>query len=96
MTSAEYNGQGYANNDPTITINIKGKNGEVACIKFSRHDKALLAVSYNTEYQYTLKTLKKIEQETKDRAAQRQKSAVSASRSHSPSLENSIQLIPSK
>jgi len=96
VASAEYNGQGYANNDPTITINIKGKNGEVACIQFSRHDKALLAVSYNTEYQYTLKTLKKIEQETKDRATQRQKPAISASGSHSPSLENSIQLIPSK
>lgn len=79
VASVEYNCQGYGNNDPDITFNIKGENGEVASMTFSRYDKALLAVSYNAEDQYTLKTMERIEQETKDRDAQRQKSAPSAS-----------------
>lgn len=86
VASVAYNCQGYSNNDPDITFNIKGENGEVASMTFSRYDKALLAVSYNAEYQYTLKTIERIEQEIKDRDAQRQKSAPSDSRNQAPSL----------
>ena len=86
VASVEYNCQGYGNNDPDITFNIKGENGEVASMTFSRYDKALLAVSYNAGYQYTLKTMERIEQETKDKAVQRQKSASSASGNQAPSL----------
>ncbi len=74
VKSSEYNSQGYANNDPTISINVAGDNGEIACIKFSRYDKALLSISYPVSYQYTLKTLEKIEQETKEKDAKRKKS----------------------
>ena len=86
VVSVEYNCQGYRNNDPDITFNIKGENGEVASMTFSRYDKALLAVSYNSGYQYTLKTTERIEQETKDRDAQRRKSAPSANGNQAPSL----------
>jgi hypothetical protein len=73
VTSSEYNCQGYSNNDPTISVNIKGENGEVACIDFSRYDKAILSISYPVAYQYTLKTLEKIEQEMKEKDAKRKK-----------------------
>lgn len=86
VASVEYNCQGYGNNDPDITFNIKGENGEVASMTFSRYDKALLAVSYNAEYQYTLKTIGKIEQDMRDRDAQRQKTEPSASGNQAPTL----------
>lgn len=84
VASVEYNCQGYRNNDPDITFNIKGENGEVASMTFSRYDKALLAVSYNARYRYTLKTIEKIEQKVKD--AQMQKSVPSADGNHAPFL----------
>lgn len=72
VASVEYNCQGYKNNDPDITFNIKGENGEVASMTFSRYDKALLAISYNAQYQYTLKTMEKIEKKVKDKDAKKQ------------------------
>jgi hypothetical protein len=86
VASAEYKGQGYSDNDPTISFTIKGENGEVASIEFSRYDKALLAVSYHAGYQYTLKSLEKLAQETKDRYEQRKKSAASDNGNQAPSL----------
>lgn len=83
VASVKYNCQGYGNNDPDITFDIKGENGEVATMTFSRYDKALLAVGYNAGYQYTLKNMERIEQET----AKRQKSAPSASGNQAPSLK---------
>jgi hypothetical protein len=72
VASVEYNCQGYNNNDPDITFNIKGENGEVASMTFSRYDKALLAISYNAQEQYTLKYIEKMEQESKDKDAKKQ------------------------
>ncbi|RXE60393.1 hypothetical protein [Acetivibrio mesophilus] len=87
VASVEYNCQGYRNNDPDITFNIKGENGEVASMTFSRYDKALLAVSYNAGYQYTLKTIERIEQKVKNMdASQMQKSVPSASGNQAPFL----------
>ena len=63
VASVQYNCQGYSNNDPDITFDIKGENGEVAQMTFSRYDQALLGISYSVGYQYTLETIKKIEQE---------------------------------
>lgn len=82
VASAEYNCQGYGNNDPDITFNIKGKNGEVASMTFSRYDKVLLGISYNAEYKYTQEYLKHLEQ----KAARRQSSVSSNSGNQTPAL----------
>ena len=82
VASVEYNCQGYGNNDPDITFNIKGKNGEVASMTFSRYDKALLGISYNAEYKYTKEYIKQLEH----KAAQRQNSVPSNSGSQMPAL----------
>lgn len=86
VASVEYNCQGYGNNDPDITFNIKGENGEVASMTFSRYDKALLAVSYNAGYKYTVDYVKQLEQQAQDAAAKRQNSASSNSGNQTPSL----------
>lgn len=41
VVDCRYNSQGYSNNDPDITIDVTGENGEKAIITFSRYDKAL-------------------------------------------------------
>lgn len=66
MKSVEYNGQGYANNDPTISIDITGENGEIALMSFSRYDKALLGISYNTEYKSSLEFHEQAQEKTKE------------------------------
>lgn len=78
VVAAEYNGQGYANNDPTISFNIKGENGEVALMTLSRYDKALLGIGYSAEYKYTVEYAKQLDQQAEE-AAQRQKSASAVS-----------------
>jgi len=50
VQSAQYAGQGYSNNDPTISVEISGENGEVALMTFSRYDRSLLGISYPPEY----------------------------------------------
>lgn len=86
VASVEYNCQGYSNNDPDITFNIKGENGEGASMTFSRYDKALLAVSYNAEYKYTVKYMKQLEQKAQEKSAKSQKSTPSTSGNQAPSL----------
>lgn len=88
VASVEYNGQGYSNNDPDITFDIKGKNGEVASMTFSRYDKALLGISYHAGYKYTLEEIGRMERETKERAALRQQSAPSAGDNQVPVLKS--------
>jgi hypothetical protein len=68
IAAAEYNCQGYTNNDPDITFVVKGENGEAASMTFSRYDKALLSIGYPASYQYDLKELGKLEQETRGKA----------------------------
>ncbi len=86
VASVEYNGQGYSNNDPDITFNIKGENGEVALMTFSRYDKALLGISYNAEYKYTVEYMKQLEQKAQEKSAQRQKSASQNSGNPTPAF----------
>lgn len=74
VTSVVYNCQGYGNNDPDITFNIKGKNGEVASMTFSRYDKALLAISFNAENKYTQEYAKQLEQ----KVSQKRQSTISS------------------
>lgn len=75
VKSVEYNGQGYANNDPSISIDVKGENGEVALMDFSRYDKALLGIIYNTEYKAALERAQNYEKEMLDKMNEKEKSA---------------------
>ncbi|WP_315122011.1 hypothetical protein [uncultured Clostridium sp.] len=50
IKSVKYNGQGYSNNDPTISVDIVDENGEIALMTFPRYDKALLGIEYNGSY----------------------------------------------
>lgn len=90
VTSVDYNNQGYSDNDPDITFIIKGENGELASMTFSRYDKALLGISYNAGYKYMNEYVKQLEQQAQE-AAQRQKSAPSASGNQAPSFTIDIQ-----
>lgn len=85
VTSVDYNCQGYSNNDPDITFVIKGENGELASMTFSRYDKTLLGISYNAEYKYTVEYMKQLEQQTQT-AAKGQNSASQNSENQTPSL----------
>lgn len=62
VVTAEYDGQGYSSNDPIIQLVVRGKNGEVAQLSFSRYDKSLRSISYNAEYKYILELMNKMEQ----------------------------------
>ncbi len=62
IASVRYNCQGYSNNDPDITFDINGENGEVAIMTFSRYDKALTGIGYYAQYKYTLAQIEKMEQ----------------------------------
>ena len=54
VKSVKYNGQGYSNNVPTVSIDITGENGEIALLTFSRYDKELLGIVYNASYKPSL------------------------------------------
>lgn len=86
VTAADYNCQGYSDNDPDITFVVKGENGELASMTFSRYDKALLGISYHAEYKYTVEYMKQLEQQAQGAAAQRQNPASSNSGNQAPAL----------
>jgi len=73
VASVEYNCQGYSSNDPDITFDIKGENGEIALMTLSRYDKALIGIGYYAQYQYTIAEIEKFEQEASENAVQSQK-----------------------
>lgn len=62
VKTAEYNGQGYSGNDPTISVNVTGENGEIALMSFSRYDRALLGIVYDGMYKPSLEAHKKSQQ----------------------------------
>lgn len=47
VQAVTYNSQGYCGNDPDITVNVIGVNGEKALLTFSRYDQALTGVGYD-------------------------------------------------
>lgn len=49
----EYNCQGYAGNDPTIAVNVIGKNGEIVNMDFSRYDQTFLGLTTDTSRKIT-------------------------------------------
>ena len=51
VKTAEYGGQGSNNNDPIIWYELTGSDGERARITFSRHDSAVVGVTFNAGMQ---------------------------------------------
>ena len=49
VDAVSYNCQGYAGNDPDITFDVVGTNGEKALVTLSRYDRQLTAVGYDAE-----------------------------------------------
>lgn len=49
----EYNCQGYSGNDPTIAVNVIGRNGEIINMDFSRYDQMFLGLITDTSRKVT-------------------------------------------
>ncbi len=49
----EYNCQGYSGNDPDITVNVIGENGEIIYMCFSRYDQTFLGFIADTSRRIT-------------------------------------------
>ncbi len=49
----EYNCQGYAGNDPTISVDVIGENGEIVNMSFSRYDQMFLGLITDTSLKVT-------------------------------------------
>lgn len=49
----EYNCQGYSGNDPTIAVDVIGKNGEIVNMDFSRYDQTFLGLITDTSRKIT-------------------------------------------
>lgn len=49
----EYNCQGYSGNDPTIAVDVIGKNGEIVNMNFSRYDQTFLGLITDTSRRIT-------------------------------------------
>lgn len=64
VKSAEYAGQGYGANDPSISVNVTGINGETALLSFSRYDKKLTGIGYPAGNRISNEASEKWEKET--------------------------------
>ncbi|OME92836.1 MULTISPECIES: hypothetical protein [Paenibacillus] len=74
IKSVAYNGQGYSDNDPTISLDIKGEDGEIALMTFSRYDKALLGIGYNGSYKPSLEFSERLMKRVEEKAKELEKS----------------------
>lgn len=54
-----YNCQGYSGNDPDISFEVIGENGNIALMTFSRYDQKLKGVGYDTSYRISLEANEK-------------------------------------
>ena len=61
-----YNSQGYGSNDPEITINVIGVNGQKAMITFSRYDQAVKGIGFNASMEIQEMMDKIMEQEAEN------------------------------
>ncbi len=86
VKSVTYNGQGYSDNDPTISLDIAGENGEIALMTFSRYDKALLGIGYNGSYKPSLEFNEKLQKKLEEKVKELEKSAPPASGNETPFL----------
>ena len=67
VEAVSYNCQGYSCNDPDITLNVLGANGEKALVTFSRYDQQLKGVGYDAERRIREPALEKLDQELEKR-----------------------------
>ena len=58
--------QGYQCNDPTITVDVIGENGEIVNMTFSRYDQAFLGLITDTSRKITESALEHLAGETED------------------------------
>lgn len=86
VKSVDYNGQGYSNNDPTISIDITGENGEIALMTISRYDKELLGISYSASYKPFLEYSEKEDKKFQEKIKELEKSAPPADENEVPTL----------
>ncbi len=84
--NAEYNGQGYAENDPTISIDITGENGEIALMTFSRYDKELLGISYSASYKPWLEHIEALQKQLEDKVQSIEKNTLLGDEKEEPTL----------
>ena len=62
VASTEYNCQGYgSNNNPDITIDVVGTNGERSSLTFSRYNQELMGVIYDSSRRISDKSLAALE-----------------------------------
>ncbi|MFD3260026.1 hypothetical protein ACE3MQ_15570 [Paenibacillus lentus] len=70
IKSVKYNSQGYGNNDPTISVDIFGENGEIALMDFSRYDQALTGIVFNGLYkpsmEYHARSVKEMQEKLEE------------------------------
>lgn len=62
-----YNSQGYEGNDPDITINVVGINGQKAMITFSRYDQSVKGIGFPASMEIHEMMDKIMEQEAQNR-----------------------------
>lgn len=62
----EYNCQGYSGNDPTITVDVIGENGEIVNMTFSRYDQAFLGLITDTSRRVSESALEHLTGETEN------------------------------
>ena len=58
-----YNCQGYSGNDPTITVDVVGQNGEIVNMSFSRYDQMFLGLITDTSQKITESALDNLSKE---------------------------------
>lgn len=63
VRTVTYNSQGYCGNDPSLTVNVLGENGETAMLTFSRYDQQLTGVGYDAERQIREPAEQKLQEE---------------------------------
>lgn len=56
----EYNCQGYSGNNPTIAVDVIGKNGEIVNMDFSRYDQTFLGLITDTSRRITESAFEKL------------------------------------
>lgn len=86
IVNAEYNGQGYAENDPTISIDVTGENGEIALMTFSRYDKELLGIGYSASYKPWLEHTEALQKQLEDKVQSIEKNTLPVDENEEPTL----------
>lgn len=66
INRVEYNCQGYQCNDPTITVDVIGENGEIVNMTFSRCDQAFLGLITDTSRKISESALEHLTGEAED------------------------------